>query len=105
MAGPPPRKNTITEIITEIQNEDGSVTQIKHKGQLSAQAAISNFYTNLYAHNPCKDNLEYIEKFLEGVDHKTVSKEENEKLTEEVTEKEVHDFIKSLSPSKTPGTT
>merc|ERR1712101_56749 len=46
-----------------------------------------------------------IEKFLKGVDHKTVSKEENQKLTEEVTEKEVHDFIKTLSPSKAPGTT
>ena len=105
LSRPPPRKNTITEIITETQNDDGTVTQNKHKGQLNAQAAISNFYTDLYAHNPCEDNLEDIEKFLEGVDHKTVSKEENEKLTEEVTEKEVHDFIKTLSPSKAPGTT
>ena len=105
LSRPPPRKNTITEIITETQNDDGSVTQNKHKGQLEAQAAISSFYTDLYAHNPCEDNLEDIEKFLEGVDHKTVSKEENDKLTEEVTEKEVHDFIKTLHPSKAPGTT
>ena len=49
--------------------------------------------------------LEDIKKFLKGIDHKTVSKEENEKLTEEVTEKEVHDFIKTLSPNKAPGTT
>ena len=54
---------------------DGSVTQTKHKGQLNAQAAISNFYTELYSHNPCDDNLEDIEEFLEGVDHETVSKE------------------------------
>ena len=71
---PPPRKSTITEIITETQNDDGSITQTKHKGQLNAQAAISSFYTDLYAHNPCEDNLEDIEKFLEGIDHKTVSK-------------------------------
>merc|ERR1711867_306551 len=102
---PPPRKNTITEIITESQNPDGSITQIKHKGQLNAEAAISSFYTNLYAHNPCKNSLEDVEKFLEGIDHETVSKEENKKLTEEVTEKEVHDFIKTLSPSKALGTT
>ena len=105
LSRPPPRKNTITEIITETQNDDGSVTQIKHKGQLTAQAAITDFYKELYKHNPCDDNLEDIEEFLNGVDHETVSKEENEKLTEEITEKEVHDFIKTLSPSKAPGTT
>ena len=58
-----------------------SITQIKHKGQLNTQAAISGFYTNLYAHNPCEDSLEDVEKFLEGVHHETVSKEENKKLT------------------------
>ena len=51
LSRPPPRKSTITEIITETQNDDGSITQIKHKGQLNAQAAISSFYNNLYAHN------------------------------------------------------
>ena len=32
LSRPPPRKSTITEIITETQNDDGSVTQTKHKG-------------------------------------------------------------------------
>ena len=105
LSRPPPRKNTITEIITETQNDDGSVNQIKHKGQLTAQAAITDFYKELYKHNPCADNLEDIEEFLSGVDHETVSTEENEKLTEEITEKEVKDFIKTLKPSKAPGTT
>ena len=100
-----PQKSTITEIITETQNNDGSTTQTKQKGQLNAQAAISNFYTNLYAHNPCDDKLEDIEEFLKGVDPMTVSKEENKKLTEEVSEKEVHNFIKTLSSNKAPGTT
>ena len=104
LSHPPPRKNTISEIITESQNADGSVTQTKHRGQLNAQAAISNFYTSLYAHNPCEDNLEDIEEFLKDIDHETVSNDENKSLTKEITEKEVHDFIKTLKPSKAPGT-
>ena len=81
LACPPPRKNTISEIITETQNDDGSVTQTKHKGQLNAQAAISNFYTSLYVHNPCEDNLEDIEEFLKDIDHETVLKDKNKSLT------------------------
>ena len=57
LARPLPRKNIISEIITETPNADGSVTQTKHKGQLNAQAAISNFYTSLFMHNPCEDSL------------------------------------------------
>jgi hypothetical protein len=66
--------------------------QTKHKGQLNAQAAISNFYTALYAHNPCDDSLEDIEEFLKDIEHETVSDLENKSLTGE---KEVHDFIHS----------
>ena len=104
LARPPPKKNTISEIITESQNADGSVTQTKHKGQLNAQAAISNFYSALYAHNPCDDTLEDIEEFLKDIKHETVSDLENESLTNEITETEVHNFIKTLKPSKAPGT-
>ena len=103
LSRPPPRKSTITEIITETQNANGSSTQVKHTGQLNTQTTISNFYTTLYAHNPCQESLDDIEKFLEGVEHKTVSKEENKKLTEEVTEQEVHEFIKTISTKKAPG--
>ena len=102
LARPPPRKNTISEIITETQNADGSVSQTKHRGQLNAQAAISNFYTALYAHNPCDDSLEDIEEFLKDIDHSTVSADKNKSLTNEITEKEVHNFIKTLKPSKAP---
>merc|ERR1712101_84906 len=44
-----------------------------------------------------------IEKFLKGVDHKTVSKEENNEITAKITEDEVLDFIKTLNPNKAPG--
>ena len=45
LSRPPPRKNTISEIITEEEDENGTTKQVKHKGQLRAQNAISDFYT------------------------------------------------------------
>ena len=82
---PPPRKNTISEIITEEEDENGTSKQVKHKGQLRAQNAISEFYTQLYSHNICDDKLENIEEFLKGIKHEEVSQEENDKLIEEIT--------------------
>ena len=95
------------EIVEEIIKQIGMVTANYHrrkkmaaeadkrniKDQIREQrAAISNFYTALYAHNPCDDSLEDIEEFLKDIEHETVSDLENKSLTGE---KEVHDFIHS----------
>ena len=100
LARPPPKKNTISEIITETQNADGSVTQTKHKGQLNAQAAISNFYSALYAHNPCDDSLEDIEEFLKDIEHETVSDLENESLIGRILRKKCTTSSRLSNPAK-----
>ena len=53
----PTIKNVIKEIITEEKDPvTHEVTRTVHSGQLNVQAAIHNFYGNLYKRKPCNDD-------------------------------------------------
>ena len=103
LSRPPNKRSKIPEIITEHEDENGKTIQTLHKGQLNAQARIKDFYRDLYNHQECKDEVEDIKEFLGNAQIPQVTEEENRKITAEITEDEVLDYIKTLNPNKAPG--
>ena len=103
LSKPPNRKSKISEIITEHEDENGKTIQTLHKGQLNAQARINDFYRDLYNHMECRDEVDDIKNILGDAQIPQVTKEENKKITAEITDNEVLDFIKTLNPNKAPG--
>ena len=69
--------------------------------QRQVEQEIHNFYEELYKKVPNEKNLKDFLNFP----MKQVSEEENEEITKPVQEKEIANFIKSLSPHKAPDIT
>ena len=63
----PPSKSTISEIIT-VHKVNGREIETKHTMQMQVQAHIDDFYRQLYDFRECRDSLEDVKQFLQGME-------------------------------------
>jgi hypothetical protein len=81
--------------IFQLEQEEGTII-----GQDNLRTYISEYYKNLFR-EPTHSNFEMIETDIGDIPQ--LSQEENNILTTDFTEKEVHDAIMQMETNKAPG--
>ena len=75
------------------------------KDQEKVHNHIYTFYSKLFAHQECKDDFLDLVDFMEDIETKRITEDENLMLEKPFTTAEVATFIKSMSSDKAPGIT